>query len=184
MERIIKSMASQYLRLSLDLVEDVFTKYKDSQEGRVVRRLVEEIRSKKYYLPELELIMVDEGNQLLGYAMFSRFHIEGKYENELLLLTPVAVKTELQRQHISKELLEYGFQKAKEMGYKAVLVEGNPRNYNARGFQPSYRYGIEAGPKIKLPHPDCLMVKELVPGALDEMSGVVDYSFYETLCEE
>ncbi len=184
MERIIKSMASQYLRPSLDLVEDVFTKYKDSQEGRTVRRLVEEIRSKKYYLPELELIMVDEGNQLLGYAMFSRFHIEGKYENELLLLTPVAVKTELQRQHISKELLEYGFQNAKELGYKAVLVEGNPRNYNPRGFQPSYRYGIEAGPRIKLPHPDCLMVKELVPGALDEMSGVVDYSFYETLCEE
>ncbi len=184
MERIMKSMASQYLRPSLDLVEDVFTKYKDSQEGRVVRRLVEEIRSKKYYLPELELIMVDEGDRLLGYAMFSRFHIEGKYENELLLLTPVAVKTELQRQHISKELLEYGFQKAKKMGYKAVLVEGNPRNYNPRGFQPSYRYGIEAGPRIKLPHPDCLMVKELVPGVLDEISGVVDYSFYETLCEE
>ncbi len=184
MERVIKSMASQYLCPSLDLVEDVFTKYKDSQEGRTVRRLVEEIRSKKYYLPELELIMMDEGNQLLGYAMFSRFHIEGKYENELLLLTPVAVKTELQRQHISKELLEYGFQKAKEMGYKAVLVEGNPRNYNPRGFQPSYRYGIEAGPRIKLPHPDCLMVKELEPGALDEISGIVDYSFYETLCAE
>lgn len=184
MERIMKPMEEKYLRPSLDLVEDVFTKYKDPEEGRVVRRLVEEIRSKKYYLPELELIMVDEADRLLGYAMFSRFHIEGKYENELLLLTPVAVKTELQRQHISKELLEYGFQKAKEMGYKAVLVEGNPRNYNPRGFQPSYRYGIKAGQKIKLPHPDCLMVKELEPGALDEMSGTVDYSFYETLCEE
>lgn len=184
MKRIIKSMEEKYLRPSLDLVEDVFTKYKDPEEGRVVRRLVEEIRSKKYYLPELELIMVDEADHVLGYAMFSRFHIEGKYEKELLMLTPVAVKTELQRQHISKELLEYGFQKAKEMGYKAVLVEGNPRNYNPRGFQPSYRYGITAGPKIKLPHPDCLMVRELEPGALDEMSGIVDYSFYETLCEE
>lgn len=184
MERIIKSMERQYLRPSLDLVEDVFTNYKDSEEGRVVRRLVEEIRSKKYYLPELELIMVDELEHVLGYAMFSRFHIEGEYENELLLLTPVAVKTALQRQHISKELLEYGFQKAKDMGYKAVLVEGNPRNYNPRGFQPSYRYGIKAGPKIKLPHPDCLMVKELEPGALDEIGGIVDYSFYETLCEE
>ena len=99
------------------------------------------------------------------------------------MLTPVAVKTELQRRHISKELLEYGFEKAKDMGYKAILVEGNPRNYNPRGFQARYKYGIEAGPNIKLPNPDCLMVKELEPGALGEISGIVDYSYYETLCE-
>ena len=80
--------------------------------------------------------------------MFSRFHIEGKYENELLLLSPVAVKTDLQRQHISKDLLEYGFKKATEMGFKAVLVEGNPKNYNSRGFESSYKFGIEAGKNI------------------------------------
>ena len=99
------------------------------------------------------------------------------------MLTPVAVKTELQRTHISKELLEFGFVKAREMGFQAVLVEGNPRNYRSRGFQPSYRYGIEAGPNIKLPHPDCLMVKELESGALERIKGVVDYSFYDALCE-
>lgn len=44
--------------------------------------------------------MVDEMDNILGYAMFSRFHLEGKYENKLLLLLPVAVKTEFQRQHI------------------------------------------------------------------------------------
>ena len=37
------------------------------------------------------------------------------------MLTPVAVKTELQRQHISKELLEYGLEKAKDMGLKVIL---------------------------------------------------------------
>ncbi len=184
MEKIIKSMENKYLLPSLDMVEDVFTKYKDPEEGKIVRQLVEEIRSKKYYLPELELIMVDERDNILGYAMFSRFHIEGKYENELLLLTPVAVKTEFQRQHISKDILEYGFKKAKGMGYKAILVEGNPRNYNPRGFVSSYKFGIEAGSKIKLPHPDCLMVKELESGALDKISGLVDYSYYAALCEE
>ena len=64
-----------------------------------------------------------------------------------------------------------------------ILVEGNPRNYNPRGFQASYKYGIEASPKIKLPHPDCLMVKELEPYALDKISGLVDYSYYDTLHE-
>ena len=183
MDRIIKPMEDKYLHPSLELVEDVFAKWGGPEEGKMVRRLVEEIRAKKYYIPELELIMVDGDDELMGYAMFSRFHIEGRYEDRLLILTPVAVKTELQRQHISKQLLEYGFKKAKELGFKAILVEGDPRNYTPRGFQPSYRFGIEAGPNIKLPHADCLMVRELEEGALDEMSGIVDYSFYESLRE-
>lgn len=181
MERIIKSMETRYLIPSLELVEDVFTKYDSPEEGKTVRQLVEEIRVKKYYIPELELIMVDENDEVIGYAMFSRFHIEGRYENELLILTPVAVKTELQRQHISKDILEYGFEIAKKLGFKAILVEGDPSNYNNRGFQSSYKFGIEAGPDINLPHPDCLMIKELDTGALDKMSGFVDYSFYDAL---
>lgn len=184
MKRIIKSMEKKYLLPSLELVQEVFTEYDSPKEGKIVRRLVEEIRAKKYYIPELELIMVNENDEIMGYAMFSRFHIEGKYENELLILTPVAVKTRLQRQHISKELLEYGFDVAKRLGFQAILVEGNPRNYNNRGFQSSYQFGIEAGSNIKLPRPDCLMVKELERGALERMSGFVDYSFYEALHEE
>lgn len=183
MNRYIKSMENKYLFSSLDLVKNVFAEAISPEEGKTVRQLVEEIRSKKYYLPELELIMVSDDDEVIGYAMFSRFHIEGRYESKLLMLTPVAVKTELQRQHISKELLEYGFEKAGKMGFEVVLVEGNPRNYNPRGFQPSYKFGIEAGEGIKLPHPDCLMVKELEKGALDKMNGLIDYSFYKTLQE-
>lgn len=184
MKRSVQSMENKYLLSSLELVEDVFAKWDGPEEGKIVRRLVEEIRAKKYYLPELELVMINENDEVIGYAMFSRFHIEGRFENELLILTPVAVKTELQRQHISKDMLEYGFEKAKTMGFKAIIVEGNPKNYNARGFMPSYKFGITAGPRIHLPSPECLMVKELESGALETMSGVVDYSFYEALREE
>ena len=62
-------------------------------------------------------------------------------------------------------------------------MEGNPRNYNNRGFQSSYKFDIEAGANIRLPHPDCLMIKELDKGALNKMRGLVDYSFYEILRE-
>ena len=181
MNRIIKSAAKGYLEESLDLVERVFTESEGEESGKLVRSLVEEIRSKRFYLPELDLVMVDEQNRVIGYAMFARFHLEGRYEHQLLLLSPVAVKTELQRQHISKELIEAGFEKAKEMGYEAVLVEGDPRNYNPRGFETSYHYGIVAGPNIDLPAVECLMVKELVSGALDQIKGIVDYSDYECL---
>ena len=181
MERIIKSMEEKYLVPTLELVEAVFTASECAENGKMVRSLVEEIRSKRFYLPELELIMVNEADEIIGYCMFSRFHLEGKYENELLILTPVAVKTELQRQHISKELIEYGFEKAAAMGYKAVIVEGNPMNYRSRGFVTSSNYGITAHESVGLPAPECLMVKELVPGGLDGIHGQVCYADYECL---
>lgn len=181
MTRTILSMSDRYLQPSLELVQQVFTEHESAEEGALVRRLVEEIRSKKYYLPELELIMVDENEEVIGYAMFSRFHLEGRYENELLLLSPVCVKTALQRQHISRDILEYGLHKAAEMGYKAVIVEGDPRNYHSRGFVTAARHRIVPGPNLHLPHIDCLMVRELQEGALNEIYGIVDYGMYETL---
>lgn len=183
MERTITAMREKYLKPSLDMIEQVFSEWENPEEGKTVRRLVEEIRAKKYYLPELELLMLNAADEIIGYAMFSRFHLEGRYDDELLILTPVAVRTDMQRQGISRELIEYGFTKAAEMGYQAVIVEGNPKNYNPRGFETSADHGIVAGPDIRLPHVSCLMVKELIPGALDHIHGMVDYSMYEALHE-
>ena len=179
--RIIKSTEEKYLVPALELVEKVFTDSECEENGKLVRRLVEEIRSKRFYLPELELIMVSEEDEVIGYVMFSRFHLEGRYEKELLILTPVAVRTDLQRQHISKELIEYGFEKATAMGYKAVIVEGNPMNYRNRGFATSADFGITAHESVGLPATECLMVKELVPGGLVGIHGQVCYSDYQTL---
>ena len=58
MGRIIKTMEDKYRIPALDLVERVFTEHSDAEEGNLVRRLVEEIRAKRFYLPELELVMV------------------------------------------------------------------------------------------------------------------------------
>lgn len=180
--RILKSMEEKYRAPALELVEAVFTAHESEEEGRLVRSLVEEIRAGRFYLPELELIMVDsDTDAVLGYGMFSRFHLEGNYEEELLLLSPVAVKTELQRQHISKALIEYGFEKARALGYKAVIVEGNPQNYRSRGFVTSAPYGITAQESVGLPAPECLMVKALVPGGLDGIRGEVCYADYRCL---
>ena len=180
--RTITPMKPEYLLPSLELVEQVFTEHENADEGRLVRALVEEIRSKEYYLPELELLMLEDG-EVIGYVMFSRFHIEGKYDDRLVLLSPAAVKTSCQRQGISRELIEYGLKKAAEMGFTAAMVEGNPANYRARGFKTSADFGIVAGPNIHLPHVSCLMVTELVPGGLEGITGELDYGMYETLSE-
>ena len=167
MNRTIKSMENKYLNPSLDMIRRTFTNSESAEDAQIVVSLVQEIRLMKYYVPELELVMVDENDEVIGYAQFSRFHLGGKFKDELLILTPVAVKTELQRQHISKELIESGFEKAKKMGFKVVLVEGNPQNYRSRGFVTSADFGIVAGESVGLPATECLMVKELEDGALE-----------------
>ncbi len=163
------------------MVRRTFADSENAEEADLVVRLIEEIRSMSTYIPELELIMVNDEDEVIGYAMFSGFHLGGNYRKELLLLSPVAVKTELQRQHISKELIEYGFEKAIQMGYSVVIVEGNPQNYRSRGFQTSASFGIVAAESVGLPAVECMMVKELQKGALEHIHGVVEYSDYKTL---
>lgn len=59
MNGIIKPVSEEYRDISLDFTEKVFTEFSGEKEGREVRALVGEIRSKKYYLPELDLMMLD-----------------------------------------------------------------------------------------------------------------------------
>ncbi len=180
MARYIQSMEEKYLLPTEELVERVFTDYDCAREGRLVRALVQELRGIDTYIPELELMMVENGAPI-GYVMFSRFHLEGKYQDRLLILTPCAVETKYQRQHISKMLIEYGFERARELGFQAVIVEGNPQNYRSRGFVTATDHGILPGETVHLPAIECLMVKELVPGALEKIHGKVEYSDYKTL---
>lgn len=181
MQRIIRTARLDELEKTALFAEKVFTESEDEESGTLVGNLVREIKSKKYYVPELDLIMTDENDDIIGLALFSRFHIDGKYEDELIILSPVAVKTELQRKHISKELIDFGLKRAKELGYGACIVEGNPQNYNSRGFKTSAPYGIVAHESVGLPAPECLMVCELKEGALEHIKGELDYRFYESL---
>lgn len=183
MNKIIKAMEEKYVTKSLDMIRRTFTNSESAKDAQIVANITEEIRSMDFYVPELELIMVDETDEVIGYAMFSKMHLGSKYQDELLILNPVAVKTELQRQHISKELIEFGFDRARELGFKAVLVEGNPQNYQKRGFKTSADYGITAGESVGLPAPECLMVKELKENALEKISGVLEYTDYKTFSD-
>ena len=80
--RTIKAIEEKYLAPAAEFVGKVFTESEGAESGDLVRRLVLEIRSKRFYLPELELIMVDEHDEIIGYCNFFRFHLEGRYENE------------------------------------------------------------------------------------------------------
>ena len=69
MNRIIKSAAEGYLEASLDLVEKVFTDSEGEESGKLVRTLVEEIRSKRFFIPELDLVIAISSFTLLFFSI-------------------------------------------------------------------------------------------------------------------
>ena len=177
---IIRSEKEKEFEMISHLVKDSFAKGTDYSDGKVEIDLINEIRSKKYYIPNLAFVAEKDGI-LVGYFLFSRFPISNKYEDEILLLSPVAVNYKYLRQGIGKIMITKGLKKAKELGFKGVIVEGNPAFYHTIGFKISTTYGIYPSKNCHLPSPECLMALELYKGALSDIKGEVDYNFYKSL---
>jgi predicted N-acetyltransferase YhbS len=158
-------------------VENVF-KGTDYTDGVLERAVVAEIREGKYYVPKLSLVVEDNNGEIIGHFMLSRFPIGGRFEDKLLLLAPVSVAIEYQRQGIGTAMLEHGIVLAKEMGYGGIIVEGNPKFYNRFGFRRSDTFNILAPEGTS---PEYLMAMELYEGGLIDVEGQVSYSMYKSL---
>ena len=93
MNRIIQSIEERHLLPALDLVEAVFTAHENADEGKLVRALAEEIRTKRFYVPELEIVALDKDtDEVIGHCIFSSIHLEGKYEDICCSSPPCASK--------------------------------------------------------------------------------------------
>lgn len=160
-------------------VYEIF-KNTDYTDGILERELVREIRESQYYIPELDLVAEEDG-KILGQFIISQFPISNQYQNEMLILSPVSVVIEKQRHGIGKQMLKEGIELARGMGYKGMIVEGNPAFYSQLGFITSTKLGIYASKKNLPPSEECLMAMELCEDGLKNISGEVDYSMYSAL---
>lgn len=160
-----------------DFVEEVF-RGTDYSDGMLERKIVSEIRESKYYVPELSMVAENENGEIVGHFMLSKFPIEGKHEDKVLLLAPVAVSTKCQKQGIGTIMLNHGINAAKEMGFAGIIVEGSPKYYNRFGFVKSTNYNLIASKGIPA---EALMAMELYDGGLSGIEGKVNFSIYKCL---
>ena len=125
------------------------------------------------YIPELDLIAEEDGN-LVGHVMFTKTTVEQENGSfEALLLAPVSVLRAFRDQGVGSSMILAGQEKARSMGYKAVFLLGDPAYYNRFGFGPTFHYNIRCSIDLPEDHQENIMVCELVPGALDGVSGIV-----------
>ena len=127
---------------------------------------VHTMRSHPDFIPELSFVMEKDG-QIIASAQYTKAWLrdDSGFEKEIVSLGPISVAPEYQRQGCSKLLLAHSFECARKLGYDVNINFGNPGNYMARGYVSCKKKNVYYYREGNFP--TALLVRELVPGALD-----------------
>ena len=131
------------------------------------------LRDDPAFVKELDFVMEQNG-RLIGQNVFMKTVIQADDGRVIPVLTmgPIGILPELKRQGYGKALLDYSLEKAMELGFGAVLFEGNIDFYGKSGFDYADRFGIRYHDLPEDADASFFLCKELVPGYLDGVTGV------------
>ena len=131
------------------------------------------LRDDPAFVKELDFVMEQNG-VLIGQNMFMRTVINADDGRVIPVLTmgPIGITPELKRKGYGKKLLDYSLAKAAELGYGAVLFEGNIGFYGHSGFTYARNFGIRYHGLPAGADDSFFLCKELIPGYLDDVTGV------------
>ncbi|WP_455714486.1 GNAT family N-acetyltransferase [Anaerosporobacter sp.] len=131
--------------------------------------ILHELRRKDTYLPELHYVAEHKG-KVIGSIVYCKGKIVDEYGkvHEVIGFGPISVNPEYQRDGIGSMLINHTKKRAKEMGFVAILICGNPDYYHRFGFRSASEYDITLSDGSSF---DAFMVLELEEGALKELSG-------------
>ncbi|MCR5703350.1 MAG: N-acetyltransferase [Eubacterium sp.] len=135
--------------------------------------LMHVLRDADVCIKKLNLVMEKDG-EIIGQNVFAKTIIVADDGREIPVLTmgPICITPELKRKGYGKMLLDYSLEKATELGYGAVLFEGNIDFYGKSGLDYSSKFGIRYHDLPEDADSSFFLCKELIPGYLDGITGV------------
>ena len=128
------------------------------------------LRKSRDFIPELDFV-AERGGQILGQIAYSRGTIRSMQDSEMEVTSfgPVSVLPAFQKQGIGSALIIHTIKLAREMGFPAICIYGDPRYYSRFGFRCAEKYEIKtADGKFAV----ALQVLELVQGVLRNVAGI------------
>ena len=134
--------------------------------------LMHVLRKDAVFVKNLDFVMEKDG-KIIGQNVFVRAQIEnddGK-KTDVLTMEPICIANELKRKGFGKMLLDYSLEKAAEMGFGAVLIEGNIAFYGKSGFDYAKKFGISYNDLEKDADTPFFLCKELKIGYLRNAKG-------------
>ena len=135
--------------------------------------LVNVMRGCEAFIGELDYVAEING-LIVGNIMYTKATILGDdgIRREAICFGPLSVLPSYWGKGVGSELIKFTLNRAKEMGYRAVLIYGDPDYYKRFGFAPAEKFGIGSSNNMYM---DALQALELWDGALNGCEG----RFYE-----
>ena len=126
--------------------------------------LIHLLQNSAEVVPELCYVAEYEG-EIVGHILYtrSRFRRPDGSEADAVTFGPLSVSPMYHRQGIGKALVMHSMEKAREMGFGAVLIVGVPDYYPKLGFKRARDYGLSFADGSAI---DPFMAYELAPGYL------------------
>ncbi len=131
--------------------------------------LVHILRDSAAFIPALDYVAVLNGT-VVGNIMYAKSRITLDAGGDLPVITfgPVSVLPEYQRQGVGRRMIMHTRKLARQMGYSAIFIYGDPAYYGPLGFEPAELWNV--GTEDNRYH-SALQAFELTPGALDLAAG-------------
>lgn len=168
---IIRSEKKDEYREVENLVREAF--WNVYRPGCSEHYVLHVLRNDPAFVKELDFVMEKDG-RLIGQNVFVRtvINADDGRDTDVLTMGPICITPELKRSGYGKLLLDHSLEKAAEMGFGAVLFEGNIDFYGKSGFDYARRFGIRYHDLPENADDSFFLCKELIPGYLDEVTGV------------
>jgi putative acetyltransferase len=132
-------------------------------------RLANALRDGRYLRVSL---VAGQAGQVVGHILFSDLPIiTDAGIVPALALAPLAVLPGFQKQGIGSALVRSGLEVCRRQGHRIVVVLGHPH------FYPRFGFSSKLAAQLESPYAgrESFMAAELVPGALDGVTGRVQY---------
>jgi len=139
------------------------------QPGCNEHYLVHILRTSSSFIPELDFVAEIDG-KLAGSILYAKSVILLDQGGKLPVITfgPISVLPAFQKQGVGSAMIRHTLGLARQMGYPAVFIYGDPVYYSRTGFQPAEGYGIASEGNE---YCAALQAVELQPGALQNAQG-------------
>jgi putative acetyltransferase len=114
------------------------------QPGADEHFILNKIRNHEDYIPELDLIAEYDG-KVVGSIVYSKskLHLpDDSVWTDVCTFGPVAILPDYQSQGFGGQLVRHSFDIARSLGYRAVIIYGDPRYYGRLGFRTAERFDI------------------------------------------
>ncbi len=136
--------------------------------------IVHKIRNTEDGIEDLNYVAEVDGNVVgsIFYTKSSIVNIFGNIEN-VVTFGPVSVHPDYQKIGVGSMLIRHTIEIVRSLGYKAIVIYGDPRYYYRFGFRSSEIYEISAADGK---YATCLLALSLVDNSLKDVEGCFEES--------